>query len=295
VILVTGGTGFVGGHVVRALRQADRPVRCLVRTRRKAAGLEALGCELVEGDMTDAASLRRAVEGVDTILHLVAVRRGNEERFRRVMIQGADDLLAGAMEAGARRFVLMSALGTREDTKDLVPYFGAKWAVEQAVKGSGIDHVIFQPSFIFGRDGGIIPTFRRLVKLAPVTPIIGSGRRRIQPIWVDDVAAYFEKAIDLEGATNRTFELGGPEPVTWNEFWARFKRALGVRRPSVHVPIGLMKVNALLTERLPGDIPLTRDLLTMLEHEDNVLTNDDAVQTFQLPLVSLDEQLRRLA
>jgi NADH dehydrogenase len=295
MILVTGASGFVGSHVVHALRQSDRPVRSLVRSRRKAARLEALGSELAEGDMTDAASLRRAVEGVDTILHLVAVRQGAEERFERIMIQGADDLLAAAKEAGVRRLVLMSALGTREDTKDLVPYFRAKWAVEQAVKGSGIDHVIFQPSFIFGRDGGAIPTFRRLVKLAPVTPIIGSGERKTQPIWVDDVAAYFEQAIDLEAATNRTFELGGPEPVTWNEFWARFKRALGVRRPSVHVPIGLMKINALLTERLPGDIPLTRDLLTMLEHEDNVLTNDEAVQTFQLPLVTLDEQLRRLA
>ena len=82
---------------------------------------------------------------------------------------------------------------------DLVPYFRAKWEVEQLVKGSGIDHVIFRPSFIFGPDGGIIPTFRKLVKLAPVTPIIGSGERRIQPIWVDDMAAYFVKALDLDG------------------------------------------------------------------------------------------------
>ena len=167
-----------------------------------------------------------------------------------------------------------------------MPYYRAKWDVEQLVKSSGIDHVIFRPSFIFGPDGGIIPTFRRLVKLAPVTPIIGSGERRIQPIWVDDMAAYFVKALDLDAATNRTFEVGGPEPITWNEFWARFRRALGVRRrPTIHVPVGLMRVNALLTERLPGDIPLTRDLLTMLEHEDNVVTNDEAVQTFQLPLV----------
>jgi NADH dehydrogenase len=189
----------------------------------------------------------------------------------------------------------MSALGTGEDTKDLTPYYRAKWEVEQAVKGSGIDHVIFQPSFIFGRDGGIIPTFRKLVKLAPVTPIIGTGTRRIQPIWVDDVAAIFDQALELQAATNETFQLGGPEAVTWNDFWARFKRALGVRRPSVHVPVGLMKVNALVTERLPGDIPLTRDLLTMLEHEDNVLTNEEAVQTFEVSLVPLDEQLRRVA
>jgi NADH dehydrogenase len=293
VILVTGASGFVGRHVVQALIATGEDVRCLVRDPEKGASL---GCELAQGDMTDAASLRRAVEGADAVVHLVAVRQGKEEKFQRVMVQGGQDLLDAAAEAGVRRFLLMSALGTREDTRDLVPYYRAKWEVEQLVQRSDIDSVIFQPSFIFGRDGGIIPTFRRLVKLAPVTPIIGSGERRIQPIWVDDMAAYFVKALDFEAATNRTFEIGGPEQVTWNEFWARFRRALDVRRrPTIHVPVGLMRVNALLTERLPGDIPLTRDLLTMLEHEDNVVTNDEAVQTFQIPLVPLDEQLRRLA
>lgn len=293
MILVTGASGFVGRHVVQALLSSGKDVRALVRDPQKAASL---GCELVEGDMTDAASLRRAVEGVEAVVHLVAVRQGKEEKFQRVMVQGGRDLLDAAKEAGVKRFLLMSALGASEENKDLVPYYRAKWDVEQLVSSSGIDHVIFRPSFIFGRDGGIIPTFRQLVKLAPVTPVIGSGERRIQPLWVDDMAAYFVKALDLQAATNRSFEVGGPEAVTWNEFWARFREALGVRhRPTIHVPIGLMRVNALLTERLPGDIPLTRDLLTMLEHEDNVVTNDEAVQVFQIPLVPLDEQLRRLA
>ena len=295
MILVTGGNGFVGRHVVHALRGAGRPVRCLVRSRPKAARLEALGCELVDGDMTDPASIRRAVEGIDVVVHLVAIRQGRPEQFQRIMVGGTRSLLELAKESGVKRLVHMSALGTTEETKGLVPYYGAKWQQEQDVQGSGIPYVMFRPSFIFGRDGGILPTFRRLAKLAPVTPIIGSGEQRIQPIWVDDVAARFEQAIDLEAATNRTFELGGPDVVTWNEFWAKLKRTLGMRRRSFHVPVGLMKVNALVTERLPGNIPLTRDLLKMLEAGDNVVTNDEAVQTFRLPLAPLDEQLRRVA
>jgi NADH dehydrogenase len=295
VILLTGGTGFVGGHVVRALREADRPVRCLVRNRGKAVELEALGCELVEGDMTDTASFRRAVDGVETVVHLVAIRQGSDEKFERIMTQGTRDLIGAAKETGVVRFVLMSALGVSEESKDLVPYYGAKWEMEQAVQSAGIPYVIFRPSFVFERDGGILPTFSKLARLTPVTPIIGSGEQRIQPIWAGDAAAYFERAIDLDTATNRTFELGGPDVVSWNEFWERLKRVRGIRRPSVHVPVGLMKVNALITERLPGNIPLTRDLLKMLEHGDNVVTNADAVQTFQLPLVPLDEQLRRAA
>ena len=292
MILVTGGTGFVGRHVLEALLAAGKDVRALVRDPKGGASL---GSEFVEGDVTDAASLRRAAEGVDVVVHLVAVRQGKPELFQQVMVEGTRSLLAAASEAGVRRFVLMSALGTSEESKDLVPYYGAKWQMELDVKASELPYVILRPSFIFERDGGILPTFRKLAKLTPVTPIIGSGEQRIQPIWAGDVAAYFDRAVDLDAATGHTFELGGPDTVSWNEFWARLKRVLGMRRPSVHVPVGLMKVNALLTERLPGNIPLTRDLLKMLEHVDNVVTNDEAVQTFQLPLVPLDEQLRRVA
>ena len=295
MILVTGGTGFVGPHVVRALRERDQPVRALVRDPggRSATTLAAWGAELVQGDMTDPESLRRAAGGSEIVVHLVAIRQGSEDQFRRVMEEGTRELVVVAKEAGVRRFVLMSALGTSEETKDLVPYYHAKWEMEQAVIGSGLEHVIFRPSFVFAKDGGILPTFRRLARLSPVTPIIGSGKQRIQPIWIDDVAAYFSQSVDKAEAANRTFELGGPDAVSWNEFWARLKRTLGQRRPSVHVPMVLMRANALVTERLPGNIPLTRDLLTMLEHGDNVVSNDDALRTFRLPLVPLDEQLRR--
>ena len=294
MILVTGGTGFVGGHIVPALRERDLPVRLLARRAdsEPARELAKIGCELAAGDVTDPASLRAAVAGADVVVHLVAIRQGRPDEFERVMVQGTRDLVDAAREAGVRRFVLMSALGASEETKDLVPYYGAKWSMEETVRGSGLEHVIFRPSFVFGPDGGILPTFAKLAK-APVTPIIGRGLQRIQPIWADDVGAYFAASVDKPEAANRTFELGGPDPVTWNEFWERLKRVQGVRRPSVHMPVGFMRLNALVTERLPGDIPLTRDLLKMLEGPDNVVSNDDAVRTFQLPLLPLDEQLRR--
>jgi uncharacterized protein YbjT (DUF2867 family) len=292
-VLVTGGTGFIGPHVVRAIAGSGEDVRALVRNSARARDLPA---QPVEGDMTDAASLQRAVEGADVVVHLVAIRQGPQEQFERVMEQGTRDLVGAAQAAGVKRFVLMSALGTSEETKDLVPYYHAKWEMEQTVRDSGIEHVTFRPSFVFARNGGILPTFRRLARLTPVTPIIGSGEQRIQPLWIDDVAAYFAAGVRKPEVANKTFELGGPDVVSWNEFWERLKRALGMRRrPSVHVPVGLMRLNALVTERLPGNIPLTRDLLTMLEHGDNIARNDHAVRTFGIPLLSLEEQLRRAA
>jgi uncharacterized protein YbjT (DUF2867 family) len=295
MILVTGGTGFVGSHIVNALADADKDVRILER---KPGSWQEAGVrcrEAVQGDMTDPESLRRAVAGCDTVVHLVAIRQGKPEQFQRVMSEGTRDLVAAAKEAGVRRLVLISALGTTDETKDLLPYYRAKWDMEQTVKGSGLDHVIFRPSFIFAREGGILPTFRRLAKLMPVTPIPGSGTQRIQPIWIDDLVAYFVKAIDLDAATNRLFEVGGPDKVTWNELWERLKQALGTRRPSVHVPMGVMRAQAVVLERLPGNIPVTRDLLKMMEAGDNVVSDDEAVRTFGLSLVPLEEQLRRAA
>jgi NADH dehydrogenase len=291
-VLVTGGTGFVGPHVVHALRAREASVRALVRKPARATRLAAWGVELVAGDVTDPASLLAACEGVDTIVHLVAIIRGRPADFERVMAQGTRNVVAAAQEAGARRIVLASALGLDERSKDAVPYFAAKWEMERAVRESGLDHVIFRPSFVFGSDGGVLPTFIRLARVAPVTPIIGSGRQRLQPIWVEDLAEYYALAVTEQTGTNRTFELGGPEAVSWNEFWERLKRVLGVRRPSVHVPFGLMRTQAAVTERLPG-APVSRDQLTMLELGDNVVTDPSAVETFQLPLVPLDEQLRR--
>jgi NADH dehydrogenase len=293
LILVTGGTGFVGGHVVHELRGRDLSVRCVVRDPHKAAKLAAWGCELVQGDVTDSAALRRAVDGVDAVVHLVAIRQGRDRDFERIMVGGTRDLLAAAKEVGVRRFVHMSALGTSEETKDLVPYYGAKWETEQLVRGSGLPYVIFRPSFVFGPDGGILPTFVKLARYTPVTPITGSGKQRIQPIWAGDLANYFGDAVTRDDVAEQLYELGGPDAVTWNEFWARLKRTLGQRRPSVHVPMAFMRANALVTERLPGNVPLTRDLLKMLQHGDNVVSDDSAVRTFELPLVPLDDQLRR--
>ena len=294
-ILVTGGTGFVGPKVVHALRVRNHEVRALVRRPERGRTLRAWGCELAEGDVTDAASLRRAVAGCEAVVHLVAIIRGRPEDFRRVMVEGTRTLLATAREAGARRFVLMSALGTNERNRDLVPYFGAKWEMEQAIVASGLEHVVFRPSFVFGTDGGVLPMFVRQVRLAPLTPVVGDGATRLQPIWVEDVGELFAQAVDAPAAANRIFEVGGPEAVTWNELYARMKKVLGVRRGTLHLPVGLVRAGASMVERLPG-APITRDQLTMLtEGGDNVCDNAPALAAFDLDLVGLDEQIRRAA
>jgi NADH dehydrogenase len=292
-VLVTGGTGFVGPKVVHALRARSHEVRALVRNPGRAKTLATWGCELADGDVTEAESLRSAVEGCQAVVHLVAIIKGSPGDFDRVMVGGTENLIGAAKGAGVGRFVLMSALGTNERNRELVPYFRSKWAMEQALAGSGLEQVVFRPSFVFGKDGGALPMFVRQVRLAPLTPVVGSGETRMQPIWVDDVGQFFAQAVDTPGAAGQTFEIGGPDAVTWNEFYARVKRILGIRRGTIHMPVGLVRAGAVILEHLPG-APITHDQLTMLtKGGDNVCDNRPALATFDVELVGLDEQIRR--
>jgi uncharacterized protein YbjT (DUF2867 family) len=294
-VLLTGGTGFVGPKVAHALRARGHEVRALVRRPERAKTLQAWGCELAAGDVSDEASLRAATEGCEAVVHLVAIIQGSPADFERVMIGGTENLVAAAKQAGAGRFVLMSALGTDEQNRELTPYFGAKWAMEQTVAASGLEYVAFRPSFVFGKDGGLLPMFVRQVKYSPLTPIVGNGETRLQPIWVEDVAEFFAQAVDSPAAAGRTFEIGGPDAVTWNDLYARVRKVLDVRRGTVHLPVGLVRAAAFVAERLPR-APITRDQLTMLtEGGDNVCDNGPALETFDVALVRLEEQIRRAA
>jgi uncharacterized protein YbjT (DUF2867 family) len=288
-VLVTGANGFVGRHVVRALVPRSEMVRAMVRSDRGAAVLAGVDCDLVRGDVTDPESLRAAVTGCDAVVYLVAILAGRAGAFDRVIAQGTRNLLEAAREAGVRRWVQMSVLGASRETKDLVPYFHAKWEAEEAVRASGLPHAILRPSFVFGPDGGLVPRLARIARLAPVTPILGPGTQRLQPIWVDDVAEIVARC--ASGEQNGLLELGGPDVVSWNELWTRLKTALGTRRPDLHLPFWFVRPQAVLLERLPNP-PVTRDQLTMLEAGDNVAEPNDALR-FGLPLVPLDEQLRR--
>jgi uncharacterized protein YbjT (DUF2867 family) len=291
VILVTGGTGFVGPKVVHAVRAEGRPVRVLARRPEKQDQLRAWGCEIVRGDMTDAESLRHAVDGCEAVVHLVALAPfAPPAAIERVMVHGTRELVTAAKQAGIRRFVLMSALGASEETIDVAPYYRAKWAMEQEVEGSGMEHVIFRPSFVFGRDGGLLPQQIRLVRWSPVTPVV--GRHRMQPIWVEDVAAFFAGALANAAATNRTFDLGGPDRLTWEELHAEIRTVLGKRRLAFTMPPGLLRAGASVGRLLP---PLAgaRSAVEMLDLGDNVCDAGPAVETFGIEPVGVREQIRR--
>ena len=263
-VFVTGATGFVGRAVVQALRAQGHSVRCLVRrgSGHDARALE--GIERVEGDVTVRSGLEEKMAACDTVVHLVGIIREKPSRgvtFERVHTQGTVNVVEAGAAAGARRFVHMSALGTRRNARSR--YHQTKWAAEEAVRSSGLAWTIFRPSIIYGPGDEFVSLLRALVERLPVVPVLGPGTEPMQPIPVEHVAEAFARAVTRSTTAKQTFEAGGPDRVTVPALLDLIAEALGRRpRPKVHVPMALVRLLAAL--RLPG-FPVTSDQLLMLQ------------------------------
>jgi uncharacterized protein YbjT (DUF2867 family) len=293
-VFVTGATGFVGRSVIHALRTEGYVVRCLVR-RGSEADLRGFGAiERVEGDVVAPDTLPPAMTGCDTAIHLVGIIREHPARgvtFDRIHVEATRNMLAAASAVGVRRFVHMSALGSRPGARS--HYHQTKWAAEEAVRASALDWTIFRPSIIYGRGDGFVSMLAGMVRRLPVVPVIGDGRQRIQPIPVKQVADAFARTIELSTTVKQTFEVGGPNAVSVGELLDMIGIALG--RPRVrraHVPLGMMRVLTHLFHRLPA-FPVTPDQLLMLE-ENSTCDAEPFFAAFGLQPVPLALGLTRM-
>jgi len=250
-VLVTGASGYIGSKVVERLEADGHTVVPFSRR--------------TGGDVTDPAALERAAQGADAVAHLVAILDGSDAQLEAVNAQGPANAVAAARAAGARRFLHMSALGVTAEHAPLAGYWRSKWAGKQAVTTSDLDWTVFEPSFVFARGGGAFAEFERLVRM-PVTPVIGDGRYRHQPVWVGDVAEAFAQALARPETIGKRYELGGPQAFEFNDLLDEIARVTGRRpHPKVHVPVGLMRMQArLLLRHLPPPLRVTPDQITML-------------------------------
>jgi NADH dehydrogenase len=238
--------------------------------------------------------LEADIAGCDSVIHLVGIIREQPAAgvtFDRVHVQGTRNVLDAAAGAGVRRYVHMSALGSRPHAR--ARYHQSKWAAEEAVRGSGLAWTIFRPSIIYGPGDGFVTMLARMVRRTPVVPVIGSGRQRLQPIPVEQVAEGFARALSLPATEKQTYDVGGPDAVTLVELLDLIGAALGYRRVrKAHVPLGLMRPAARLLHRLRA-FPVTPDQLLMLE-EDNTCDPRPFLATFGLQPVPLATGLRRV-
>jgi NADH dehydrogenase len=252
VILLTGATGVVGGELLPALLADGHAVRALVRDPRK-LGEHRVDVQISLGDIGDPFSLRHAMRGVDTVIHLAATIRdqpsGTIEELNGL---ATERLLRSAERAGAERFLFFSAMGATAFQR--TRFFRSKALAERAVRDSPLETTVFAPSIIY-RPGDPWITLLRRFSLLPAVPVSGSGDALYQPIWARDVARCVTASLDGAGSnpgSNGRYELAGPELLSYDDIVELVTEASGRHRPLVHVPLPLVRAGLRALELLAG-------------------------------------------
>jgi len=264
VLLITGGTGYVGGYVLEALegKLQRSEIRVMARQGADLDRLRTLGYSTSVGSVTNLEDVRRGMQGVERVIHLVAIIRELKKKgqsFEAVIGRGTENVAQAAKEAGVKRLVYQSALGASNRSTG---YFRNKMRGEAAVKATGIPYVIFRPSFLIGAGGEFTALLKQLTTL-PVVPVIGPGNYPVQPVYVRDMARYIVQSLDDDRYLNETFEVGGPETIEYNDMMRETLAARGKKGILLHAPIFLVKPAVPLVEAVAPKL-LTRDQLTML-------------------------------
>lgn len=287
MIFIAGATGFVGRHLTRAFKEAGIQARCLVRNPKKAASLKALGFDTVTGDITDPESLKGALDGVHTALHLVGIiEEKHGATFEGVHVQGTRNLAGEAARAGVKRFFYQSALGA--DKNSWARYLKTKAEAEDIVRGSGLLHTIFRPSLITGPDDGFTLRIKGIIStwLSPIIPIPGAGKAKFQPIHISDWIRCFQKVMDEPEWTGKTYELGGPEHLTYTEIVKIMAKSMRSHKPVVHMPASLVKPTAV-------KLGLASEEMFGLLETDNVCDPESVKKLFGFEPLTYRESLRK--
>lgn len=273
LVTVFGGSGFVGRHVVRALAKRGYRVRVAVRRPDLAFHLQPLGnvgqIKAMQANLRYQWTVDRAVEGADAVINLVGIlKETGKQNFGAVQQRGAAFVAEAARQQGAS-LVHVSAIGADPDSDS--EYGRTKAAAEAAVHSAVNDAVILRPSIIFGPEDDFFNRFGAMARMSPMLPLIGGGHTKFQPVFVGDVAEAVALAVDGVAKGGKTYELGGPEVVTFRECMEIVMEMTDRKRLLVHLPWSFAKAMAKLTGWIPG-APITLDQVLMLQY-DNVVSN----------------------
>lgn len=250
MILVTGATGFIGKRVVARLASVGHEARCLVRPAYKERTLPpGVQVHVAAGDLADLPALRVAMHRVDTVIHLASIwiERG-QRTFESVNVQGTQNLIEAAHEVGVSRFIFLSY--PNADRNSAYAFLRSKGLAEEAVKSCGLKYTILRPSWVYGPEDGWTTHIAMALKTVPfVCPVVGDGKTRLQPLWVDDLAVCIERCVDGPRTIGQSIALGGPGYFTFDDAMTVIAQVLKTHRTKLHVRIPLAQQTAKMMER----------------------------------------------
>lgn len=264
MLLITGGTGFVGGYILEALegKMPRNEIKIMSRAGADLDKLRSQGYNTSAGSVTNSGDVQKAMQGVDRVIHLVAIIRevpSKGQTFDKVIAQGTENVANAAKEAGVKQLIFMSALGADNMSTG---YYRNKIKGEEAVKAGGISYTIFRPSLLIG-PGGEFTGLLNTLTAAPLVPVPGPGNYMVQPLYVRDMARYFVQALDDARFTNQTFEIGGPQTFEYNEMLRQTLDAKNKKAILMHAPLFLVEPLVPIADKLAPKL-ITNDQFTML-------------------------------
>ncbi len=273
IITVFGGSGFLGAHVVRALAKTGARVRVAVRHPGSAYRLQTASgvgqIQVVKADISDEAAVAAAVRGAATVINLVGILHpSGGQNFQRIHVEGAGLVARAAKEAGASRFIHMSALGA--DAESQSTYAASKGDGEVLVREAFPEAVIVRPSVIFGPGDGFFNRFAQMAALSPILPLVGGGHTKFQPVYVVDVANALAQISQSPATAGATFELGGPEVLDFKQVLELICKVTHRRPWLMPLPFAVASFQAAFLQMLPNPI-LTMDQVRLLQ-ADNIVT-----------------------
>lgn len=291
MIFIAGGTGFVGRHLVDRLLKEGKKVRCLVRESSRVDTLKRAGVELAVGDITDYNSLEEATKGVEKVIHLVGIiQESGKSTFKSIHVEGTKNIIKASLKNGVRLLFYQSALGA--DVSSPLGYHRTKAEAEILVKESGLQYVIFRPSLIFGSGDKFILRLSSVIKKSPLIPVIGEGKARFQPIYIEDWVSCALIALEDVRMHNRIIEFGGPEHLTYTEIIDILTEVLRVQRYKVYMPVHVMRPLVKFMEKILPEPPVTTEQLILLQ-QDNICDIRSVEKTFGFKPITLKEGVRR--
>lgn len=277
LIVVFGGSGFIGRHVIKALARRGKRVRAPMRRPHLGADLRVMGdvgqIQLVQANVRYPESVERALDGASGVVNLIGLLyEKGVQSFSGVQVGGARAIAQAAAARGIERFVQVSAIGADPHARSA--YARTKAEAEAAVREAVPSATILRPSIVFGPEDDFFNRFGRMAKYSPALPLIGGGRTRFQPIHVQDVAEAIASAIDMPQARGRSYELGGPRAYTFKELLRFVMETTHRKRALVPIPFGMAKLMGAAAGAafapLPLAPPLTADQVELLK-ADNVV------------------------
>jgi uncharacterized protein YbjT (DUF2867 family) len=288
VILVAGGTGTLGTHVVRALAAHGTPVRILTRSAGRAAHLAHTGAEVCVGDVRDPAAAEKAMVGISAVVSAVQGFAGTDPAGpHAVDLGGNANLIRAALAAGTRRFVLVSAAGAAPDSP--LSLRRIKYQAEQSLIGSGLQWTILRPTVYVETWIGLLGDM--LASKGAIT-LFGRGTNPVNFVSANDVAALAERVTASPDLAGTTLEIGGPEDLTLTDLARRVLAERGAEAPIRHVPLPVLRAMATLLRPVKPTIATLARFGVVMDTTGMTLAHDTARATVPgLPTTSLDDVL----